>query len=116
MHEWTDDDFPNVAEKGIRSFGPDELRESSSALLHWLTATGYARVAIHLDVDTVDNDEIVLGLGAVPGGLTSAQVRRLVGDVSAAAVVVGLTLAEFFPRQVMHLQQILDGFPLLSDR
>ena len=36
LHEWTDDDFPNVAEWGIRSFGPEELRESSGPLLEWL--------------------------------------------------------------------------------
>jgi arginase len=82
-------------------------------LLEWLAATGCSRVAVHFD--TVDSDEIVLGLGAVPGGLTNSQVRRLIADVSGAADVVGLTIAEFFPRQVMHLQQILDGFPLLSD-
>jgi hypothetical protein len=29
---------------------------------------------------------------------------------------VDLTIAEFFPRQVRHERQILDGFPLLSDR
>jgi hypothetical protein len=24
------------------------------------------------------------------------------------------TIAEFFPRQVMHLQRLVDGFPLIS--
>jgi arginase len=42
--------------------------------------------------------------------------RRVVADVTAAADVVGLTIAEFFPRQVMHLQQILQDFPLVSRR
>jgi arginase len=79
-----------------------------------MRATGCSRVAVHFDVDTIDSDEIVLGLGAEPGGLTSSQVRRLVADVTAAADVVGLTIAEFFPRQVMHLQQILRGFPLIT--
>jgi arginase len=55
----------------------------------------------------------LLGLGAEPGGLTSAQARRIVADIGAAADFVGFTIAEFFPRQVMHLQ-ILDGFPLIS--
>jgi hypothetical protein len=50
-------------------------------------------------------------LGAVRDGLTSRQVRRI---VARAADVVGLTIAEFFPRQVMHLQQLLDGFPFLG--
>jgi len=50
------------------------------------------------------------------GGLTSSQVRRLLGHVSAATDVVGLSIAEFFPRQVLHIQQLLKGFPLVSDR
>jgi arginase len=35
--------------------------------------------------------------------------------IEAKTVILGqLAIAEFFPRQVMHLQQILDGFPLIS--
>jgi arginase len=114
LHEWTDDDIGNVADWGIIAFAPDDLRSSTQPLLDWLTTTGCTRVAIHFDVDTVDSNEIVLGLGAVANGLTSGQVRRIVADVTGAADVVGLTIAKFFPRQVMHLQQILDGFPLLT--
>jgi arginase len=114
LHAWTDDDFPNIAQWGIHAFSPDELRDSSGPLLDWLAGTGCTRVAIHFDVDTIDSDEIVLGLGAEPGGLTSAQVRRIVGDARAAADVVGFTIAEYFPRQVMHLQQIVAGLPLIG--
>ncbi|MGW2051592.1 arginase family protein [Streptomyces sp. NPDC001858] len=115
LHEWTDDDFPNIAAWGIPSFSPDQLRASTGPLLDWLRATGCTRVAVHFDVDTIDSNEIGLGLGFVPGGLTSSEVRRIVADVGEAADVVGLTIAEFIPRQVMHLQQILNGFPLLHN-
>jgi arginase len=98
------------------SLRPEDLRQSSEPLLNWLTATGCARVAIHFDVDTIDSNEIVLGLGAEPGGLGSAQVRRIVSDVRAAVDVVEFTIAEQFPRQVMHMQQILAGHPLIDDR
>jgi arginase len=114
LHEWTDDDIGNVAAWGIRAFGPDDVRHGTRPLLDWLAGTGCSRVAIHFDVDTVDSDEVVLGLGAVRGGLTGAQVARVVADVAAAADVVGLTIAEFFPRQVMRLQAILAGFPLVG--
>jgi arginase len=40
-------------------------------------------------------------------------VQRIVADVDRAVEVVGFTLAEFIPRQVMHLRQILNGFPLV---
>jgi arginase len=114
LHEWTDDDIGNVAGWGITTFAPDDLRTSTRPLLDWLAGTGCTRVAIHFDVDTVDSNEIIIGLGAVPGGLTGEQVRRIVADLTAAADVVGLTVAEFFPRQVMHLRHILDGFPLIT--
>ena len=116
VHDRTDDDFPNVATWGITSFAPDALRESSRQLLEWLAGTGCSRVAVHLDVDVVDSNEMVLGLGAVPDGLTGAQVRRIVSDIDSASEVVGLTIAEYVPRQVMQLRQLLAGFPLLSAR
>jgi arginase len=111
---WAEDDFPNVAAWDIRSFSPRDLRQTTRPALDWLAATGCPKVAIHFDIDTIDSNELVLGLGAEPGGLTSVQARRIVADVSASADVVGFTIAEFFPRQVMHLQQKLDGFPLVS--
>jgi arginase len=114
LHSWTADDFPNIAEWGIRSFGPEELRQSTRPLLEWIAATGCSRVAVHFDVDAVDSNEIVLGLGVEPGGLTSTEVRRIVADVAGAVEVVGFTLAEFIPRQVMHLRQIVESFPLIS--
>ena len=39
LHSWTEDDYPNVAEWGIRAFSPDELRVSSETLLDWIFAT-----------------------------------------------------------------------------
>jgi arginase len=114
MHAWNDDEPPNLSAWGIRAYAPDDLRDDSAALLAWLASTGCSRVAIHFDVDVIDRDEAVFGLGAETGGLTSDQARRIVADVSAAADVVGLTIAEFVPRQVIRLQRILHGFPLTS--
>lgn len=61
----------------------------------------------------VDCNEEVLGLGAEPDGLTSTQVRRLIDDISGAAEVVGFTIAEYIPRQVMAMQRLAAGMPLL---
>jgi arginase len=114
LHSWTEDDIANVAEWGITSFSPADLRATTQPVLDWLAATGCSRVAIHFDVDTIDSNEVVLGLGAEPDGLTSAQVRRIVEGLGSRADVVALTIAEFVPRQVMQLQQILSAFPLLG--
>ena len=50
--------------------------------------------------------------GEVPHSF--AAYHSLAG-VEGAADVVGLTIAEFIPRQVIHLRQILTGFPLVSE-
>ncbi|WP_018296356.1 arginase family protein [Corynebacterium lubricantis] len=115
LHDWTEDDFPNVAAWGINSFSPDDLRENSDALISWLRGTGATKVAIHFDVDTVDSNEAALGLGQVPGGLSSAEVRRVIGDLSKEADVVGLTIAEFIPRDVLALGELIKGMPLLPE-
>ena len=111
LHSWTEDDYPNIGKWGIRSFSPEDLRQSGEPLLNWLTATGCSPVAIHFDIDTTDSNEILLGLGAEPGGLSSAEARRLSATRGLRWDVVGFTIAEYFPRQVMHMQQILAGLP-----
>ena len=114
LHAWTQDDFPNIAAWGLTSLSPEDLRDSSEGLLAWLRETGCTKVAVHFDVDTIDSNEIVLGLGAEPNGLTSAQVDRIVADLGREAEVVGLTIAEFIPRQVMHVAGIVGGWPLIG--
>lgn len=114
LHAGEDDALANVAAWGPEVLGPDALRESSAPLLEWLARTGASRVAIHLDVDVVDSEELVLGLGQVPGGLTSAQVHRVIADLGAQAQIVGLTLAEYVPRQAIALGGVLRGLPLIG--
>ena len=53
-------------------------------------------------------------VSATIGGLTSVEVRHIIADVDGTADIVGFTIAEFIPRQVMRLQQLLSGFPLIS--
>lgn len=116
LHAWTQDAYANVGGWGLAAFSPTELRTTSQPLLDWLAASGCSRIAVHFDVDTIDSNEMVYGLGAEPDGLTGAQVRRIVADLDRTAEVVGFTVAEYIPRQVIHLQQLLDGFPLMTDR
>lgn len=113
LHAWTEDDIPHAEEWGVSTFSPDDLRASSRALLDWLAATGCSKVAIHIDVDVVDGDEQAFGLGVEPGGLRTEDVRRVVADIGGAAAIVGLTIAEYMPRQVLAMRRFLSGMPLV---
>ncbi|WP_182346816.1 arginase family protein [Tomitella gaofuii] len=114
LHDGEPDALAHVTDWGLSVFGPDDLRETSQPVLSWLASTGAGKVAVHLDVDVVDSDEATLGLGKVPGGLTREQVRRLIDDISAQADIVGFTLAEFIPRSVLQVQEMIEGLPLLG--
>jgi len=114
LHASTDDDYGNIPAWGLEVFPPDNLRHSTHPLIEWLLGTGCSRVALHFDVDCLDSDELAIGLGQVPGGLTPAEARRIVADVAEVADIVGLTIAEFIPRDVLAIQQLLDGMPLID--
>lgn len=114
LHAGEDDALAHVRQWQIPTFSPADLREHTTPLLRWLADTGASKVAIHLDVDVVDSNEAVLGLGAVPDGLTRDQVRRIITDIGAQADIVGFTIAEFVPRNLLQLQEMLDGLPLIA--
>ncbi len=98
MHDWTDPTLPAIADEwGLTVFDPNALRSDSAPLVDRLNRIGATKVAIHFDVDTIDANEIRLGLGADLGGLTSAETRRLVADINGAVEVVALTIAGYCP-------------------
>ena len=114
LHDWVADAHAHVAQWGIASFGPEDLRRDSAPLLDWFRSTGARRLAIHFDVDTIDSREVPLGFGLIPGGLSAAQAHRLLADLGRAGDVVGLTVAEFFPRELLALGAVLTGLPLIG--
>jgi arginase len=61
----------------------------------------------------VDTDEVRLRLGYDRGGLSVTQTNRVIRDLGRAADVVGLTIAEYVPRQVVAITHLLEGLPLL---
>lgn len=113
LHSWEDDQVQFTDGWGLAKFTPGDLEESSDALLSWLASTGCSKVAIHWDVDSVDSEDIVLGLGMEAGGLSRSAVVRLMNDLADSHDVVAITIAEYLPRQVIAIHQMLQGMPLL---
>ncbi|MEV5842309.1 arginase family protein [Streptomyces sp. NPDC051985] len=116
LHVWEDDQEPFTTGWGLTTFAPADLEHDSRPLLEWLRATGCSKVALHLDVDSVDSNDIVLGLGMEPDGLSREAVLRTINDVAGVADVVGITVAEYLPRQVIAMRELLSRLPLLGRR
>lgn len=114
VHILNDDEARDIRDWGLHLVGPEELHESSAPLVTWLASIGCSRVAIHFDVDVIDREDLALGLGRESGGLTAAQALRIVTDLATVTDVVGLTIAEFIPRDVLKMQNLVSGMPLIS--
>ena len=98
-------------------FSPDVLRTTSAPLLDWLDTIGATKVAIHFDVTT--RSTLMRSSWAWEPTAVVSPVHRPAAWSPTSTVRPKLSpspIAEFIPRQVMQLQQVLAGFPLLGPR
>ena len=65
----------------------------------------------HVAALQCDREQVREGIG---GGRERRHPERRESGRVLPVEARGLTIAEFIPRQVMHLQQLLAGFPLLA--
>ena len=107
LHSWAEDELPNIEAWGLATFPPAVLNQGTESLIDWLKSTGCSKVAIHLDVDVIDSNDVVLGLGMEPDGLTRDSVAKTIAALHGEADVVALTVAEYLPRQVLALQDLV---------
>ena len=105
---------------------PDDIKEDSSKVLHWLDSCKPSKVIVHFDLDVLDLREFRSLLVAnpatyekmkeqVPIGSSIETIIRLLQDVAKAYDVVGLGITEHFPWDAYNLQNMLQRLPLLGD-
>lgn len=121
-------DSPLEAET-IKAFGltvlpPKEVAENSGAVINWLEKNQVKNLAVHFDLDVLDPATFFSQLTddpdtkekypTVKGQLHISQVTRLLMDVAAHTNVVGLTIAEYFPWDALHLQKMLGQLEIMK--
>lgn len=99
---------------GIKGLSPAEVVDNSDAILTWLQETGASKVVIHFDLDVLDPNEIIAGVGVEPDGMKIKEVVRVINDIAAQYDLVGLTIAEPMPRIAIKIRNMLDQLPLLK--
>lgn len=114
----------NIRAFGLRVLPPEDVAANSDAVLAWVRENGVENLAVHLDLDVLDpatffsqltNDpDATEKYPTVKGKLHMAQVTRLLRDVSAHTNVVGLTIAEFFPWDALHLQKMMSQLEIMK--
>ncbi len=67
---------------------------------------------IHSDLDVSDPNELKFAVGTDPDGMTLQAVSRVINGFAKTADIVGLTVAEPMPREVLKLKSLLDNLPM----
>lgn len=102
----------------LRAVSPEALKTDSSLVLNWIKETGISYVAVHWDLDALSPEDFRCIYPAEPylepGSFTAAvgrmalkDVGRLFQDISGAAEIVGLSIAEHLPWDAMNLRKML---------
>lgn len=112
---------------GLRQATPAKLVDNSNAILEWIKEENISKLFIHIDLDVLDaslfrallfadpNKEAGFFDHIVHGEMTLSQLTRVVVDTAAVTDVVGLGITEHMPWDAIHLQHMLNQFPLLKD-
>ncbi|EMC6869737.1 arginase family protein [Salmonella enterica] len=115
-----------IAEHGIRTCSPHEVRDGAEKIVNWLKEERIKYLAIHIDLDVLDSQFFRSVLFARPGRtpdefgnvaegkLKMTDVLNVVSKATAQAEPVGLTLAEHLPWDALNLKQMLNHLPLLG--
>ncbi|MDG6895359.1 arginase family protein [Volucribacter amazonae] len=109
-------EFSNPAEQrrqdwGIASISSQAANQSSTPILQWLKQTGKSKVLIHLDLDVLDPNELKIAVGTDPNGMTLSAVSRVINDIAKQSDIVGFTIAEPMPREMIKLKGLLNSLP-----
>ena len=111
---WYPDEDESRRDLGIRTIGPQELGKRPAAVREWLASTGVSRAVVHIDLDVLDSTELSSVMGAEPGGLSREELVGLVTGLAEMTDIVGITIAEYVPRDALVLHHLLRRLPLLG--
>jgi arginase len=81
-------------------------------VLEWIAGTGAQQLAVHIDLDVIDRRDFTGSVGQNTDGMRMSDVVSLVNDAAAAADIVGLSLTEHIPTELMRLGGLLRDLPV----
>ena len=94
------------------AFASDEIK-ALSQIKAWIKQCGAKKVAIHLDLDVLNPKELYVAVGNT-GILSVSQVINAINTANESAEIVGLTIAEHFPKAQIQLKTLLENLPLIK--
>ena len=114
VHAWDDQDSHTHESWGLKRIPPASMTSFVNDVVDWLRGTGVHHVALHFDLDVIDSQEHAFGMAWETDGISEETAVRTVDVVAEEFDLVGLTIAEFVPREAVALRTILTRTPLVG--
>lgn len=127
MHDPLPQEAELLDDNNLKSVTPQELKSSVQPVVDWLESTGKRHVAVHFDLDVMDpafydflyynNPDIAPGAldGLAQGQVTFEKVAEVIQAIDKVSDIVGLSIAEFLPWNMVKFSEKLKALPLLTE-
>ncbi len=116
LRDWGREQIRNrQKEYGIKNLSNEDILFNSNKLLEWIRNTGAKNVLIHFNLCILDPTEIIASACRVKQGLKMQTVTRIIHDVSKETNIIGLTIAESFPRNALRLQKMFADIDIFKE-
>ncbi len=107
-------DMQRPAAFGVGWMPSATVNEGGADILAWIRESGARKVAVHLDLDGLDPRDLVMAVARDADGLRLEATVNMINDIAREFDLVGLTIAEALPREVIKLRGLLHALPLLQ--
>ncbi|MFT9372946.1 arginase family protein [Liquorilactobacillus hordei] len=120
----TDDEPAELDKIGLDYQIQDKNSVTTTAVEKWIIDNNFSKIAIHFDLDSLSPDNFRLQYFAEPhqtvfpsshGKLTLAQVTDYFASIQKVSEIVGVTVAEFLPWDIIKLKQTLNALNLFNN-
>ncbi|MDR2452790.1 MAG: arginase family protein [Candidatus Accumulibacter sp.] len=120
--------FPHEREAmdrfGLRVIPSKDIMNGGDAAAAWIREKGFARVAIHLDLDVLDptifrsllfaNPHVGEHIESEHGKTRMHDIGRVLKDIAAQVDVVGMSFAEYMPWDALSLKKMLSELSFMK--
>lgn len=124
MKDMHDYEKEYLKKKDLEFLTDKDIREDSKKILDWIKSNDLKQILIHFDVDVLDPKDFRSQLTNKPdfgpitfalGTLTLDRVFEILREVQNEAQIVGLTIAEFLPWDLIRLSEAMKDLKIFTD-
>nr|WP_054758031.1 arginase family protein [Liquorilactobacillus satsumensis] len=120
------EDEPAALEKiGLKYKIQDKGFLSTTEVQDWIKQHGFEKVLVHFDLDVLSPDDFRLQYFSEPhateypsahGKMTLKQAAEYLKAIQEASEIVGLTIAEFLPWDIINLQRTFSTLKIVNNK